>query len=300
LPKAAAQQWAQYGVEPGTILLLGGRFLDQFQSLCSTIRKALGREHAKYSGCKEIVCEEYVPYFLRNGIRVIQLIRDPRDVVCSCNFGTGKAFVGEIRPTLYTLRAWRKSVAFAMQSQGEHGFRWLRFEDLVSKPQSTLDEIWKFLDIERLNRNVIEGPLLNQDGSIWTGNSSFKEGGEITAEPVGRFRELLDAATIEYIEGCCSPELIWCSYSVQQSEFRDSTILCFREPFLVNHERFERDYSSAPARAAAEIARHRLLFQDHRQKLDLAEIRAWFISEGAYNELRRVVTTINSATNGVV
>ena len=46
------------------------------------------------TGSKETFCEEYIPYFLANGATVIQLVRDPRDVVTSLNFGHGERFGG--------------------------------------------------------------------------------------------------------------------------------------------------------------------------------------------------------------
>ena len=57
-------------------------------------------------GSKEIFCEEYIPYFLSNGVKVILLIRDPRDIITSLNFGKGADFTGEIRPTLFNIRNW--------------------------------------------------------------------------------------------------------------------------------------------------------------------------------------------------
>ena len=56
------------------------------------------------TGSKETFCEEYIPYFLANGATVIQLVRDPRDVVTSLNFGHGERFGGRIKPHLFNLR----------------------------------------------------------------------------------------------------------------------------------------------------------------------------------------------------
>ena len=40
-------------------------------------------------GFKQVLCEEYIPHLLNNNFKVIHVIRDPRDVVCSAHFGNG-------------------------------------------------------------------------------------------------------------------------------------------------------------------------------------------------------------------
>jgi hypothetical protein len=143
LPTSASMFWRRVGVDVANALQ-PGTFREVWQRQLELISHVMGGE-SQVVGTKEIVCEEYIPFLLQHGSRVIAVIRDPRDVVCSTNYGAGRRFAGELRPTLYTLRCWRKSVAMTLLGRRSPHFTWCRYEDLVAHPAETLRSITEFL-----------------------------------------------------------------------------------------------------------------------------------------------------------
>ena len=99
-------------------------------------------------GAKEVVCEQFIPYFIKNNIKVILIYRDPRDVIASLNYGEGQKHMGETRPTLFNLRQWRKSIAFVLHYQNHPLVHTVKYENLVQNPENELSLLSQFLDIE--------------------------------------------------------------------------------------------------------------------------------------------------------
>ena len=62
-------------------------------------------------GSKEIAVEEYIPYFIEVGTKVVLVVRDPRAMIASLALGEGERYGGSPRPILFDVRNWRKSVA---------------------------------------------------------------------------------------------------------------------------------------------------------------------------------------------
>ncbi len=67
-----------------------GTFFEFDQQLLSCLANYLGKKKLVYVGAKETWIEEYIPYFLGRGVKSILIIRDPRDIVTSLNFGWGQ------------------------------------------------------------------------------------------------------------------------------------------------------------------------------------------------------------------
>ena len=289
LPIPATMFWRRVGVDLADTLRPG-----TFRSLLSDLHRLIGEVMGGESdvvGVKEIVCEEYVPYLLQHGRRVLVILRDPRDVICSTNFGAGRRFSGEIRPTLYTLRCWRKSVAITLLGRRSANFSWCRYEDLVAHPAETLRAIAEFLRIEPFPSHVLTRPLRDQEGGLWTGNSSFLDETRIHAGSVGRYREMLPESVIEYIESCCLPEMQWLGYDFEgDGVFCEETVAEFDDPFPVSHSRFESDYSSQRQHVDEEIQRYQLLVSPPTNGLSFQEGRAWFLDPLAYETLRAIAT----------
>lgn len=73
----------------------GGSFQKTLQQLYAIAGSILKKETAVYTGIKEIMAEDYVPFLLKNGVKVILIIRDPRDIVTSANYSARKSYVGQ-------------------------------------------------------------------------------------------------------------------------------------------------------------------------------------------------------------
>lgn len=92
------------------ITITPGTFYQVYKQLLSTLANYFNEHNLSYVGTKESFCEEFVPFFLGKQNKVIVIIRDPRAVVTSLNFGQATKYTGKARPVLYIIRQWRKSV----------------------------------------------------------------------------------------------------------------------------------------------------------------------------------------------
>ena len=126
---------------------------------------------------------------------MIQLIRDPRDVLASQR-NYGRHVRHWYNPVAYS-RAWRRSAAAAITNARRYADRYLviRYEDLVGDP-----EVWvrRACDLAKVE---YESSLLNMQGHVeWTGSNSSHErlgrGPAISTESRGRFRDKLSDAEI--------------------------------------------------------------------------------------------------------
>ena len=126
----------------------------------------LAYETARHA--KQIACDQTPRnvYYLRHILGdydqayIVNMIRDPRDVLLSQKSRWRRRFLGADIPLRHTLRVWagyhpvtisllwrsgiRAADAFAAHPRVHH----LRFEDLVSQPQQQLTELCNFLDID--------------------------------------------------------------------------------------------------------------------------------------------------------
>ncbi len=231
-------------------------------------------------GSKETWCEEYIPYFLENGARVLVILRDPRDAITSLNHGRGTSFGGRRKPHLFNLRQWRKSVAFALAHRERADFLALRYEDLACDPTTTAARITDFLELDRFSPEVFEGPLRSQSGKVWRSNSSHRAMTRITPDSVGRYRKHLPRKTDLFVQAACFAEMKRLGYQVEIGEDEVPTTLDrYRED-----EPLERPelafYAWSDERREEERARWRMLRQGAFEP-------AWFIFETAFCQLLR-------------
>ena len=211
-------------------------------------RHLAGDGGARCFGSKEVVCEEFVPHLLDRGFRCAIIVRDPRDVVASLNHGRGREHSGELKPTLYNVRNWRKSVSFALAMEGRPRFHWCRYEDLVRDPPATLSRLAAALDLGEID----PAPSLG----AWRGNSSFTEHNGVSTASVGIFRDTLHPDAADMIEATCLPEMRLLGYPASMSfDLALQVIDRFREPYRVR-DGMERD-AATPDNAALETARLR-------------------------------------------
>jgi hypothetical protein len=269
---------------------------DRFWPLFLQFTKCLtdifpGKASSRYIGSKEAFTEEFIPFFLQHGTSVIVIIRDPRDVVASVHFGTGDRHMGADRPMLYTLRMWRKSLAYAIALEDNPNLAWLTYESLVTNPVETLSDLTRFLGLPDYPAHAFKDGIPDQYGALWGGNSSFSASYGIDPSATGKFRSRLPEDVTAYVEAVCYPELKALGYPfVALDRFDEAVIRGFKEPFEVTHRAFsdEKEYSSNPERVDRECDRMRLL-QDSSPTLSEDEQGAWFIHPRAFNRLRDAI-----------
>lgn len=274
-------------VEPGS-------FLEVFRQLNVLVASLLGKPAAAVVGSKEILCEEYLHFLLSCGEKAILILRDPRDMITSLSFRERDNLTGDHRPLLYSLRLWRKSVAFALALEHEAGFHWLRYEDLVTRPGPTLQAVTALLEVQEFAEDAFRRGIRGQDGAPWRGNSSFADHQGISRSSKGAFLRRLPDRMLAYIEGLCGPEMEAMGYELVGSGRVDEQMLAgFREPCRRIHEKFPADYARHPERVRAELERLALL-RNRDELTDPAEIRKWFLHERAY---RRLAAAASAAGN---
>ena len=263
--------------------LLPGFFIDVYNQLNSFVSEIFAKEDVSYTGGKEILCEEYVPYLLSRGVRVIIIIRDPRDVIVSLNFRKKDNLTGKKRPILYSLRLWRKSVAFSLECENDTNFMHLKYEDLVENPIKILNKIAAFLNIKRFNLDFLKDGIRDQYGNLWSSNSSFLSHRGISKDSIGRYKDVLPDSIVSYIESCCLPEMRYLNYSLSQIEhFDEKTLKDFKEPFPIEHEKFSDDKDYSLTHIEEEIERYNKLTGS--SNLSTKEIKKWFLFEKVYRK----------------
>lgn len=206
-------------------------------------------------GSREVLVEEYVPYLVKNNVRCVIIIRDPRDVIVSLDYGRSDEFTGDHRPTLFNLRNWRKSMAFAYAMEGEACFRMVRFEDLVLKPVETLNNLARWLGLTPFNEQWWANGLLDENSNLWKGNSSFGDTQPFNPQATGDHQQILPETTRLYIEAVCRREMLSLGYAITPSSIEEcrERVAAFIDPCVIKRPEFLPNYSSLPENIEYEI-----------------------------------------------
>ena len=235
-------------------------------------------------GGKETICEEFLPYLLDRGWACLVIVRDPRDVLASLNHGRGPEVAGRLKPTLFNLRNWRKSVAFALHLEAHPCFAWVRYEDLVRHPAAALAPVAAAAGVSPFSDAMLAAPLRDASGVPWSGNSSHGLHRGLSERSVGLHRGLLRPEVVTYIEAACYPELRCLGYPVSIDPADIPAVLStFGEPYEIRREGLL-GYSTDPAHVAAEIRRLALLHERPGEGT-----RPYFLFEDVHARLRRAV-----------
>jgi hypothetical protein len=251
---------------------------DDFAAVVNTLNRRLSRTtSARWFGSKETMCEEYVPALLDAGFRCTIILRDPRDILASLNYGCGHEFGGALKPLLFNARSWRKSVAVALAMEEHPRFRWCRYEDLVRDAPATLTRLAPVA----IDGTDWMGEIRDEAGNPWPGNSSHAEHRGISSASVGIHRDVLPAAASRLMEAACLPELQLLGYETEMTaaDARRELATC-SEPYATARTGMESDFAT-PENIAAEIER----FDRIRQQPSESSTE-WFLFERAHARLR--------------
>jgi len=165
-------------------------------------------------GSKETFCEEFIPYYINNNIKVILIIRDPRDVYTSLNFGKGRQYGGLKKPILYTIRQWRKSIYYALKYRNYDNMLLVRYEDLVKQTVDVAKRITDFLGVSRIDEAILVNGIKTKDGDRWESNSSHIQSNKIYENSIGKYKNYLSKDEKELIEACAYYEMTTMAYDV--------------------------------------------------------------------------------------
>lgn len=238
-------------------------------------------------GSKEVLVEEFVPYLLQNDVKVIMIIRDPRDVITSLNVGRGTDFAGAHRPTLFHLRNWRKSIAVANSMLGNQNFLAIRYEDLITQKYFTLSKVTGFLEVSKFDDDHFKNGIKTENGNTWKGNSSTNTFCKVNANNKEKFKQYLYEEMVKYIEYMCHPEMKLWGYDLLYRGSLDSyDPLNFKEPYDIQVEDLNEEMSSDRQEVELEIKRKQLL----RQAVPSSDyVKAFFYSSRSYQVLKEEI-----------
>lgn len=139
---------------------------------------------------------------------VLHMVRDPRD-----NFASYQRKHSNWSPEAFALN-WARSTQAGLDNiarYGENRYWMLRYEDLVSDPETILQQLCQFL-------HIYDDPSLRRPargGIQWTGNSMFSDQfTAISAAPVGRWQETLTSDEIAPLEVVAAPVMRRLGYTL--------------------------------------------------------------------------------------
>lgn len=249
-----------------------------FADVVRVLDRALATKEAAWFGSKETICEEYVPFLLDRGFRCVIIVRDPRDLLASLNYGRGRTFGGELKPTLFNVRSWRKSVAFALAMDAYPRFARCRYEDLAMNPAAELSRVAAVLGLGTV---TVSDEIHDADGGIWRGNSSHGEHRGVGTSSVGAHRDVLPREVAAFVEATCLPELQRLGYTTTMTR-ADAVraIEAFVEPYTITRADMESN-AMTPANARLEMER-----LERVTAAPDATSRRWFLFESAHAALR--------------
>ncbi|MBK8011011.1 MAG: sulfotransferase [Deltaproteobacteria bacterium] len=263
--------------------LMPGTFYDVYEQLLARVARLFPKAERRYLGSKEVLVEEFAAPLMRKEVRTIFVVRDPRAMIASLNFRERDNLTGNLRPVLYSLRAWRKSVALAQSAMVGSSAYLVRYEDVVRNALHALEGLVHFLGVAPYAANAFAEGLIDQDGRPWKGNSSFSDQKGISGASLDAYASRLPKTVQAFVEAVCEPEMELMGYDLTCSAAERSNALeTYTDPFSSIHERFPADYSSDLARRRQEKDRLRLL-QDGVE--DIESQRRWFIAPEAYSAL---------------
>jgi len=140
-------------------------------------------------------------------LQVVHLIRDGRDVV--------QSFMRESEAGLrYFARWWVRAVSSARAFGAEHPSQYLeiRYEDLVTRTEATLQDILAFLKITPDDRMLRYHELDQKLGDVDRYPALQGVRNPVHAESIGKWRSALDAAQVAELDRLIGPTLARLGY----------------------------------------------------------------------------------------
>lgn len=201
-PERIRREFAQGEKNYGRLLALLGRHFAE--------------RHGKSRwGDKSLNTERFAPALFAAfpDARVIHIIRDPRDRYASA-LKRWKVIRGEAGSGT---AAWLASVRLAWRNEKRFAGRYLvlRYETLVTQPESTLHTICNFLDepYSPVMLAMHGAENFRDEG----GNSSYgnRQPGQISTSSIGRYRQMLSPQAIAFIQTAARRQMLALDYEMK-------------------------------------------------------------------------------------
>jgi hypothetical protein len=190
------------------------------------------RAQIRVVGIKEVFCEEYIePILNYEGLdfSVLHIIRDPRAIVASRNYGKYMEATESKYPIFFMIRSWRRTVENYFLNRNRTNYLMIKYEDLVTYPEDTLRQICNILQV-RFSQDLLDfSKYTDTKGNKWKTNSSFEDAKTFSTFSVSRWKGVLSSEEIEVIEYFCQSELKYMGYEVTTRDFDVKRIFNFYE-----------------------------------------------------------------------
>ena len=198
------------------------------------------------SCAKEVFNEEYMSPLINYtplNARVIHLIRDPRAVVASRNYGKYVQSAGSRYPLMFILKSWLRSVHYYQLNAQNLKYLMIKYEDLVLHPERVLRKICEFLELPFSKTMLDTQSFSDTTGKPWRVNSSFESGPGFAINAIDRWRRILPENQVQMIEYICLDQMSEFGYTCTNGSFERMMMESFNEdwnmisPWLRKHKR---------------------------------------------------------------
>ncbi len=224
VPAAAFVESLRRELQPGSAVSVLSDITDAVQEYRSSTA-------CRYSGFKELYIDEYLEGIIRlspRDFRILHLIRDPRAIVASRNFGAyrNEGDAPTDHPLLLIIKMWRTSVRCRtdLAKRFPRAFLPLKYEDLVRDRAQTARDICDFLALDDYSAMLDDASLRSENGTGWRPNTSFGDDHD-PSKLLDKWNELLPQETIGAVEFLCRKEMAAMGYPCTLSE--SEQMACF-------------------------------------------------------------------------
>lgn len=231
-------------IQPG----MAGEVLSQLYEKLILSSNTCDIDKAVAIGSKEVFCEEFIEPFLEyfgpEGI-ALHIIRDPRAVVASRNYGKYREATGSKYPIFFIIKTWKRTVTNYLLNKDKPDYLMVRYEDLARDPERQLSRICNLVRIKFSKNMVDTSKFKNSKGNRWQANSSFADQQTISTASINKWQEILPPEQIEIIEFYCKNEMSLLGYATTNDSFEPDRIANFKED-TSQVRSWLKEYSSPP------------------------------------------------------
>lgn len=170
------------------------------------------------------------------GVKMINIVRDPRAIYVSRNYGKYLKNAGYRKyPILFIAQAWRNAVHIFIDQENMKNTLLIKYEDLVQNAKVEVKRICDFLEIN-FDRNMIEGTHLQKD------NSSFGQIQGISQQSIDRYKEVASPWEIGVLEYLCKNEMKKMGYDIMHEDFGHRDFFKYKEEIDFYHQEHLNDF----------------------------------------------------------
>ena len=190
-----------------------------FEQICESIHKYKGKQSTEFIGLLEVNLEQFVEPLVNSfgeRIKVIQILRDPRAILASRNYGSyvNKNAGGKLHPILMIARVWRTSFRYQnlLESKFPKNFLAVKYENLICNSKQVVKLICDFLELEFSEGMLSTSDFKDDQGQNWRSDSSYENVAGFDKSTIDRWKEKLPDNELSILEYLCSQEMLMAGY----------------------------------------------------------------------------------------